>query len=173
MSETLKESVPQPKWSVHASGQSKYYNANADNLYAACEILKQLSSIPPMTYYTVTTPDGTLCKDIVDFYTEAPLKTKGLRVKHRSLGKDSEAVDALSLIQAGDMLKANASVANLKSAGEYAKLILMMKCGHCGYESPVETEQGDIERECYFCGSTIKTTRGGVTVYTANGAVNI
>jgi hypothetical protein len=165
--EILKEDLPAVQWSVRTEGQYKYYTVNADSLAAATEILKQLPSIPQFTYYTVFTPDGKLGRDIVDFYTEAPLKTKGLQVKNRSSGNSSVSVDALSLTDFGeDIMKTHTTVAAIKSSGQYAKLILMMKCGHCGYESPVETEEGAFERECYFCGTTNKAHRAGVNVVT-------
>ena len=55
----------------------------------------------------------------------------------------------------------------------YAKLILLMKCGACGYESPVETEPGDMLRECYCCGTTNKTSRGSVTIFLGTNRVDI
>jgi hypothetical protein len=173
MKAALRDDLPNPQWSVHTSGNFKYYVTNADSLVAASEILKQLTSIPQFTYYTVTTPDGKLGRDIVDFYTEAPLKTRGLKTKYRSSGRRNESVDALSLTSAGEMIKTQSTLAAIKSGGQYAKLILLMKCGHCGYESPVETNEGDMERECYFCGTTNKTHRGGVNVFTASGVIKL
>jgi hypothetical protein len=55
------------------------------------------------------------------------------------------------------------SVAYQKSCGEYARLVLLMKCGSCGYESPVETDRGPLERQCYCCGSINTGNRQGIT----------
>ncbi len=126
-----------------------------------------------MTYYLVDTPDGTLGRDIIGFFTESPIKTRGLQTRYRRYGKSGESTEAQSLMIFGDMMKVHSTVATQKACGQYAELILMMKCGQCGYESPVETKEGDMERECYFCGTNNKTHRGGVNVFTMNGVVRI
>ena len=161
------------RWSVSGDSQSKYYSRKADNLINACEILKQLSSIPPMTYYLVDTPDGTLGRDIIGFFTESPLKTKGIQTDYRCYGKSGESVESQSLMDFGDMMKTQIGVATIKANGKYANYILMMKCGQCGYESPIETKEGDMERECYFCGTNNKTHRADVNVYTMWGMVKL
>ncbi|MDR2148374.1 MAG: hypothetical protein LBE91_18180 [Tannerella sp.] len=169
IAERLKTSA----WSQSGNAQHKYYSQKAGTLLEACEILKRLPSIPPMTYYLVDTPDGTLGRDIVGFFTESLLKTGRLQTEYRSYGKGGESVEAQSLKDYGDIMKVQSTVAAIKSSGQYAKLILMMKCGHCGYESPVETQEGDLERECYFCGTNNKTHRGGVNVFTLKGLVKL
>ena len=47
-----------------------------------------------------------------------------------------------------------------------------MKCGRCGYESPVETQAGAI-RECYCCGVTNKGQRGNINVFVGSKKVEI
>jgi len=161
------------QWTMRGNAQAKYYSKKADSLASACEMLKKLASIPPMTYYLVDTPNGTLGRDIVGFFTESPIGTKGIQTSYRYCGKGGESVEAQSLKDFGNMIQTQSTVAAIKSSGQYAKLILMMKCGHCGYESPVETQEGEMERECYFCGTNNKTHRGGVNVFTARGVVKL
>ena len=168
-----RDNLKDSQWSMSGNSQCKYYSKKAGSLVEACEILKQLTSIPPMTYYLVDTPNGTLGRDIVSFFTESPIKTKGLQTDYRLYGKGGETVESQSLMIFGDMMKTQSTVAALKSSGQYASLILMMKCGQCGYESPVETQEGDIERECYFCGTNNKAHRGGVNVFTPQGMVKL
>jgi hypothetical protein len=135
-------------------------------------MLSKLTDIPPMTYYMVDTPNGTIGRDIVGYFTSGPIRTKGLATQYRTYGING-AAEAISLIDYGDMMKTNSTTAALKANGQYAKLILMMKCGHCGYESPVETDAGDMERECYFCGTNNKTSRGKINVFTQWGLIEL
>ena len=165
------EGVPQSAWSLQTNGGAKYYTQKADSLYRASEILKKLDDIPPQTYYLVDTADGTLGRDINGFFTEAAIKTKSLNVSAPSGQADT--VQAQSLLGFGDMIKNQTSVAHLKMTGEYAKLILMMKCGQCGYESPIETVAGDMERQCYACGANNKAHRGRISVHTERGAIEV
>jgi uncharacterized membrane protein YhaH (DUF805 family) len=158
-------------WSLQTSGGSKYYSQNASSLYAASESLKELDSIPPQTYYLVDTPDGTLGRDINGFFTEAAIKTNNLRVENPC--GETGFVQPQSLTMFGDMTQNQNAVALLKKHGQYAKLILMMKCGKCGYESPIETDEGNMERQCYSCGILNKTHRGGIRIYTGTGIVDI
>jgi hypothetical protein len=137
----------------------------------AAEILKKIDVIPQFTYYTVDTPDGALGRDIQGYYTEAPLKTKNLILESRC--DKSEAVEYSSLKGFGDMLKNQTSVAMLKKNGEYSRLVLLMKCGHCDYESPVETQPGELVRECYCCGAENKGHRGKVNIFLGAGMVEI
>ena len=159
------------QWELKSVGNSKYYSQNADSLLAACEILKNLTSIPPQTYYLVDTPDGTLGRDLNGFFTETQISTSNLKIDY-PFG-NSESVISQSLTGFGDMYNNQNSVAIQKSSGQYAKLVLMMKCGKCDYNSFVETVAGDMERQCYCCGTNNKTHRGTITVYTANGAVEV
>ncbi len=161
------------KWSLSSSGPNKYYSTKLNSLLEANEALKRLEAIPALTYYLADTPDGTLGRDIEGYFTEAPVKTKGLYTKNRAYGKAGEAVESESLKGFGDIFKVQQMVAHQKVSGQYAKLVLMMKCGHCGYESPVETEAGDLERECYFCGTNNKAHRGSVNVFIGGGVVEI
>ena len=158
-------------WLFQQNGGAKYYSQNADNLLLATEILKQLTSIPPQTYYMVDTPDGTLGRDINGFFTEAPINTANLKIDNPC--GITESVQAQSLMGYGNMIDNQKSVALLKKTGQYAKLVLMMKCGQCGYESPIEATVGDLERQCYSCGTNNKTHRGSIKVFTANGEVEI
>ena len=158
-------------WSLQTSCESRYYSQNAGSLYAASEILKNLDSVPSHTYYMIDTPDGTLGRDINGFFTESPIKTQNLKIDNPC--GETCPVQPQSLMGYGDMIKNQTSVAYIKMSGQYAKLVLMMKCGKCGYESPIETEVGNIERECYYCGIKNKTNRAGISVYTENGVVEV
>ncbi|MDR1688761.1 MAG: hypothetical protein LBS21_09165 [Clostridiales bacterium] len=172
IAEIITADLPAFNWTMSGNANARYYSAKAPSLCFAGEILSQLTNVPPMTYYMVDTPDGTLGRDIVGFFTEAPIKTKGLSTKYRTYGLTG-AVSAESLMGYGDFVKMHSIAAATKMNGQYTKLVMMMKCGHCGYESPVETQAGDMERECYFCGTNNKTTRGGVSVFTAKGLVEL
>jgi len=71
------------------------------------------------------------------------------------------------------MFKSQTTVATLKKQGQYSRLILLMKCGHCGYESPVETQAGAFTRECYCCGTKNNCSRGAVNVIMGSSMVEI
>jgi hypothetical protein len=159
------------QWAFRQNGQYKYYTQRADTLLHAAEILKNLNSIPQLTYYTVDTPDGPLGRDIQGFFTEAPLKTKNLKVKHRF--NKPETVELQSLTGFGDMYANQTTVALGKKNGEYSQLVLMMKCGYCNYESPVETQPGAIVRECYCCGIKNNGQRGTINVFIGSNMVEI
>ena len=167
----LSINVPQGQWIQKQVGQNRYYSQKANSLLQAVELLKKMSSVPKLTYYVVDTPDGSLGRDINGYYTEAQIKTKGLIVESR-LSK-SETVEFLSLNGFGDMLANQTTVAQLKKSGQYARLVLFMKCGHCGYESLVETLPGELVRECYCCGVTNKGHRGGMTIFMGSSKVEI
>ena len=167
----LGDEVKQGAWSLQIKGGSGYYTQNADSLFVATEILKKLTSVPPQTYYLVDTPDGTLGMDINGFFTEAPIKTANLKIDN-PCGK-TESAQAQSLTGFGNMMNNQNSVALQKLHGQYAKLILLMKCGQCGYESPIETVAGNMERECYSCGTNNRTHRGKITVFMESGAVEV
>ena len=163
--------IPQGQWVLKQKGQNKYYTQKAKSLLQAAEILKKIGSIPQLTYYTVDSPDGSLGRDIQGYYTESPLKTENLTVESRC-GK-SDAIEFLSLQGFGDMQANQTTVALLKKNSEYSRLVLLMKCGHCGYESPVETQSGSLVRECYCCGVKNKGNRGTVTVFLGSSMVEI
>lgn len=163
--------VPESRWALKVKGQNKYYEQRMSSLLEAAETLNRLRAIPQLTYYTVTTPDGSLGRDCQGFYTEAPLKTKNLTVGAR--GNRSTTVELSSLKLAGDPLQNQTSVALLKKKGQYARLVLLMKCGKCGYESPVETQAGSLVRECYCCGTENTGQRGTVKVALGAGFVEI
>jgi hypothetical protein len=167
----LKINVSPGKWAEKRNGQNKYYTQNATSLLEATEILKRISSIPQFTYYLVITPDGSLGRDIQGYYTEAPIKTKKIVVS--SPRSTSEAVECGSLMGFGDIMANQTTIAHLKSTGNYAQLILQMECGHCGYESPVETQPGSFTRECYCCGAENKVQRGNVNVFMGSRMVEI
>ena len=162
--------VPQGQWQREQKGPSIYYTQKGECLLEAAELLKKIGSIPGNTYYVVETPDGNLCRDMNALYTEAPLKTRGLRV---GLGRDNpNKVQCLSLTDFGDTMANQRNTAITKTQG-YAKLILLMECGACGYKSPVETEPGEMLRQCYCCGATNKTRRGAVSVFLGSQMVQI
>jgi hypothetical protein len=162
--------VQQGQWQREQKGPSTYYTQKCDCLLEAAELLQKIGSIPGNTYYVAETPDGNLCRDMNAFYTEAPLKTRKL---HVGLRRDNAGkVQCLSLTDFGDMMANQRNTAITKTQG-YAKLILLMECGACGYKSPVETEPGDMLRECYCCGATNKTSRGSVTVFLGTNMVEI
>ena len=168
----LSVEVPQDgQWAVRQNGQYRYYRQKANSLLHAAEILKKLNSIPQFTYYSIDTPDGSLGRDINGYYTEAPVKTENLIVETRC-GK-SETVEFQSLKDFGNMRENLMTVAHLQKSGEYARLVLLMKCGHCGYESPVETQPGALIRECYCCGVRNKGDRGNVNVALGTSMVEI
>ena len=114
------------------------------------------------------TPDGSLGRDINGYYTEASIKTENLRLESRC--DKSEAVEFLSLKGFGNMEANQTTVALLKKNGKYSRLILLMKCGHCGYESPVETQPGTLVRECYCCGVQNKGQRATITIILGSGS---
>ncbi len=163
--------VPPGQWALKQNAQNRYYSQKADSLLQAAEILKKIDAIPELAYYVVDTPDGSLGRDINGFYTEAAIRTKNLTVESRRA--KSEAVEVSSLMGFGDVLKNQMSVALLKKAGDYARLVLLMKCGQCGYESPVETQPGSLARECYCCGVENEGDRGNVYVYLGAEKVEI
>ncbi|MDR1747031.1 MAG: DUF805 domain-containing protein [Tannerella sp.] len=163
--------VPFVKWNTQYSGSATYHSCNAQTLLRATEILRDINSISQNVYYVVDTPDGSLGRDRFGFFTEAPIKSNGICLEPDS--DKAATVDALSLTAFGDAVKSQSSVAILKSQGQYASFMLEMECGHCGYKSPVETKEGDFERQCYSCGTVNRTRRGKITVMTPFGMAEI
>lgn len=159
------------RWEEKRSGQNRYFTQHGRSLLHATEILKTVRSIPAQTYYAVETPNGTLGRDMVGFDTEAPIKTSGLRLETATPMPGP--VESVSLTAFGDAMKSHTMVAHLKSAGEYAAVVLLLECGHCGYKSPVETKAGDFERQCYACGATNKSSRGTINIYLGSKMVQI
>lgn len=159
----IKIDVRGGRWEEKRSGQSRYFTQRGRSLLHATEILNAVSSIPGQTYYAVDTPDGTLGRDMFGFYTEAPIKTSGLRLE--TSAPVSGPVESVSLTAFGDAMKSQTAVAQLKSAGQYAAFILLLECGRCGYKSPVETKAGDLERQCYACGAMNKSHRATINVF--------
>lgn len=157
-----KVDLPVGEWTLEQRGQNRYYTQRGNSLLHATELLKAVESVPGLTYYTVETPDGALGRDMFGFYTEGPIKTSDLMLVTSAPVTDT--VESVSLTAYGDPMKGQASVAQLKQQGEYANFILLMECGRCGYQSPVETQAGPMERECYCCGATNKTSRGTIDV---------
>ena len=164
--------TPPGTWQLKQSGQSLYYTQRARSLLQATQLLLAVPSIPAMTYYAVDTPDGTLCRDTLGLYTEAHIKTEGLALDTPT--PPDATVEAASLTCYGDQpMQCQASVANLKQAGHYANFVLLMECGHCGYKSPVETQAGDMSRQCYCCGAINTAGRATINVFTDKGMVQI
>ncbi len=163
--------IPQGNWAVKQKGQNKYYMQNANNLLEASEILKKIGYIPQLNYYVVDTQNGSLCRDINGYYTEASIKTKNLIFESRC--EKSETVNFSSLTGFGDMQANQMTVAHLKKTGQYSKLVLLMKCGNCGYQSPIETQPGTLIRECYCCGVENKGHRGTITMFIGSSKVEI
>lgn len=159
------------KWKEKRVGKSCYFTQDGRSLLQATEILKSIHSIPSLTYYLVETPDGELGRDICGFYTTAPLKTSGLKME--TSRPAAVTVECASLTAFGKDQEIIQAVAYLKSIGEYATLVLLMECGRCGYKSPVETEGGDFERQCYACGATNRCHRGDINVFVGSQAVQI
>lgn len=158
---------PAASWSIERSGSNTYCTERAGSLLHATELLKTVGSIPDLTYYVVETPDGTLGRDMLGFYTEAPIGTKDL---HLEVPAAEKTVDSQSLTAFGDhAFKSQGMVAMLQSRGQYARFVLLMECGRCGYKSPVETVAGPMERQCYCCGAMNTTTRAPITVYGGSG----
>ena len=163
--------MPGGRWEKKQSGQTRYCTQRGRSLLHATEVLKGVASIPGQTYYAVDTPDGTLGRDMFGFYTEAPIKTSGLRLE--TSASVPGPADSVSLTAFGDPMKSQTAVAHLKSAGEYAAFVLLLECGHCGYKSPVETEAGDFARQCYACGAKNKSQRGAINVFVGSEMVQI
>lgn len=163
--------MPGGKWDLQQSGNNRYYTQRGRSLLHATELLKAVRSVPGLTYYTVDTPDGALGRDIFGFYTEAPIKTGGLVLE--TSAPASKTVQAVSLTAFGDAMKSQTAVAQLKQAGRYANFVLLMECGRCGYKSPVETQEGDMERQCYCCGATNACFRASINVFLGSNMVNI
>ena len=163
--------VPPGRWVLKQQGNNRYYSQKANSLLEATEVLKKVESIRGLSYYVVETADGALGRDTNGFYTEAPIKTKGIALA--SMGDKREPVEFESLMDYGDPSSNKQGVAALKVQGQYARFVLMMKCGSCGYESPVETEAGSLVRECYCCGAENSGSRGAIFVALGSRMVNI
>ena len=163
--------VQKGKWELNARGGNKFFEQKARNLFQATEILKSVSTIPNLTYYVVETPDGALGRDMNGFYTEAAIKTKDIVVESRQV--NLEAVECSSLMGFGNMMQNHTAVAQLTATGQYAKVVLLMKCGNCGYESPVETQAGSFSRECYQCGVVNNCSRGEINIFLGSKMVKI
>lgn len=159
----LSVQVPQGHWQREQKGPSTYYTQKANSLLEATELLKKVERIPGNTYYVVETPDGSLGRDMNGFYTEAPIMTENLRVECKRDDAPAE-THCLGLTDYGNMMENQRNTAITKTQG-YAKLILLMECGACGYKSPIETEAGSLDRQCYCCGTKNKASRAPVAVF--------
>jgi len=157
-----KVDLPAGRWTLDDRGSARYYTQRANSLLHAAELLTAVPSVPEQTYYVVETPNGSLCRDIFGFYTEAPIETSGLKLENPQPALGT--VESLSLTAYGDAMKSQLSVAQLRGQGQYANFVLLMECGQCGYKSPVETQAGPMTRQCYCCGATNNTTRGNINV---------
>ncbi len=171
MANLLVQKYRKVTWVSEREGQNRYYTQKANSLLQAFETLKKVDSIPKMTYYVVATPDGSIGRDINGLYTEAPLKTKNLIVECRS--DSTQVVEFLSLKGFGDDFINQQTIAYLKVNGKYSRFILLMECGHCGYQSPIETQPGSLLRECYCCGTKNTGSRATINVFTHSGIVEI
>jgi hypothetical protein len=157
--------VPQGRWTTTTKGDATFHAQRGPTLLYAAETLKKLGDIPGLTYYVVETLDGSLGRDVFGFYTETPIKAFGL-APGSTVGVDTS-VEMGRLSASGDQMKQASTIANIRSVGKYACLVLMMECGRCGYESPVETEPGPLSRQCYCCGASNTGSRGSITVMVA------
>lgn len=165
--------APQPGgWAAKRNGGTTYYTRRAGSLLEATEILKRVKNIPRLTYYVVDTPDGSLGRDMNGYYTEAPLKTGNLKVASPSATPGTVEFSSLKNAFGNDMAQMS-TVAALQKAGKYARVVLLMECGRCGYQSPVETQAGPFIRECYCCGAENKGERGTVSIFTGGSMVAI
>jgi hypothetical protein len=160
-------------WKLFQGGdnQSQSYSKKADNLFQATEILRNISNIPDLTYYIVETPDGNLGRDMNGFFTEGPLNTKNLIVRERQ--NNLRSFKCAGLFGFGNMRQNHLAVAQIIQTGNHAKLVLLMRCGNCNYESPVETHAGSFIRECFKCGSTNNCERGDILVNIDGGTFHI
>ena len=166
------QSIDVPKifsWIMDNHGQTKYYSTKINEL-----IIRHRD----FTFDKKYSSNDILCsrhtrwnfgRDINGFYTEKPIKAKDLKIDAGR--RKSEPVEFLSLKGFGNEQANLVSVANIRSQGQYARLVLFMKCGHCGYESPIETEPGTIQAECYCCGVKNYGTRGDVMIMLRSGPV--
>jgi hypothetical protein len=154
-------------WGIERKGQYTYYARPANTLLEATELLRKVEQIPGLTYYAVDTPDGSLGRDMNGFYTDGPLKTKDLHLV--TSAAVPEPIEFESLTVFGDPVTNQSVVASMKHAGEYARFILQMECGRCGYRSPVETEAGGLTRQCYCCGAENSGFRGIMSVMIGGG----
>ena len=158
-------------WQTHQTGKNRYFRSKTKTLFEATEALNAVSAIPGLTYYIVETPDGNLGRDCESFYTEAPLKTSNLRLQAKD-GVGTK-VEFKSMVFPGNMMLAAQMVAQLRAAGAYAKLVFMMKCGRCDYESPVEAEAGTFTCQCYKCGATNSGSRANITTFVGGRPVTL
>jgi len=71
--------------------------------------------IYPVDNILVDTPNGTLGRDIVGFFTESPLKTKRLHIHYRYYGKSGKSAEYQSLMIFGDMMKVQSAVRTTKA----------------------------------------------------------
>ena len=170
-SKVLSIETPQGQWQKEQKGPSTYYTQKASSLLEATELLKKVDRIPSVTYYVVETPDGSLGRDMNGFYTEAPIRTDNLRVECKRDNTPAE-VQCLSLTDFGNTMENQRNTAITKTQG-YAKLILLMECGACGYKSPIETEAGSLVRQCYCCGTKNTASRAPVSVFLGTRPVDI
>lgn len=165
-------SVSEAEWAKRKKGSATYYSLKANSLFEATEVLKRVNRIAPMTYYIVETPDGNLGRDAMSFYTEAPLKTAALALPVSESSPQSVAWENLKC-SFDDLMKGAQMVIEIRQRGSYANLIHLMQCGHCGYESPIETEPEGMTRQCYCCGATNTGGRGSVNIIAGMDFVSV
>jgi len=154
-------------WHLETKGQYTYMTKQTGTLLEATQSLREPASVPPLTYFLVETPDGNLGRDMNGFYTEAPIKTRNLHLLTTAPMPAPVEFEGLTVF--GDPMTNQSTVANMKQQGQYAKFILEMECGRCGYKSPVETEGGGLTRQCYCCGAENSGMRGMTTVIIGGG----
>jgi len=78
---------------------------------------------------------------------------------------------ARGLLQAVEILK---GIGSIEPMTYYVVETPDGNLGHdIGYESPVETDAGELIRECYCCGAENRGNRGGINVFTPGGMVEI
>jgi hypothetical protein len=167
----LREKYANTEWTSELRGDNRHYEMKGQTLYQATESLKGVGAVPARTFYVVNTPDGSLGRDLEGFYAPSALRTIGLTVPSRR--SESRPVEARGLKSYGDGAASQRTTARNKLSGEYSKLVLLMTCGTCGYESPVETQPGQMVRECYRCGVKNSCQREKIAVTIDAGTVEV
>lgn len=149
------------------------YRQEVKTLMHASVLLSRIEYIPPGTWYLAQTPDGVIGRDINGFFVNPFIRTGSL---HLACGRQKMSRPVYE--EDGFSCCANKEdkfrlTALLKEFGYDECLTLLMKCGRCGYESPVHTRAGSFKRECYCCGAKNNVRRDPIKVETGSTTVEI